>query len=74
MLAINIAKLAAAALIVLIITAFPKLATLIVFVIATPLKRSTYRVTGGRAASGITQFNYIKGILGELVNLIAEKF
>jgi len=50
-LAINIARLAAAALIILVIAAFFKRATLIVLIIATPLKRGAYKVAGRRGSN-----------------------
>jgi hypothetical protein len=50
-LAINIARLAAAAFAVPIIATPPKLAALIVLIIATPFKRNAYKAIRGRAAS-----------------------
>jgi hypothetical protein len=67
-LAINIAKLVATTLIILIAAAPLKLA------IAAPLKRSAYKAARGCAASGASWSNCIKGVLGELVNLMVEKF
>jgi hypothetical protein len=68
MLAISIARLAAAAFIILVIATPLKLA------IATPLKRSACKAIRSRAANSASWFNCIKGVLGELVNLIAKKF
>jgi hypothetical protein len=73
-LAISIAKLAAAALAILVIATPLKLTTLIVLVIAAPLKRNACKAIRGRAASSASWSDYIKGVLGELVNLIAKKF
>jgi len=60
MLAISIAKLAVVAF------AIP--------IIATPFKHNAYKAAKGYIANSITWFNYIKGILGKLVNLLKEKF
>jgi hypothetical protein len=50
-LAINIARLAVAALVVLVIAAPFKLITLAILVIAAPLRRNAYKAARGRAAS-----------------------
>jgi hypothetical protein len=51
MLAINIARLVAATLAILIIATPLKLTTLAILIIAIPLKRSAYKAIRGRAAS-----------------------
>jgi hypothetical protein len=66
-LAISVARLAAAALAIPVTAAPPK-------PIAAIPRRGACRVVGGRAASGASWFNCIKGVLGELVNLMAKKF
>jgi hypothetical protein len=71
---INIARLVATTLAVPIIATPFKLATLIILVIAAPLKRNAYKAIRGRAASGASWSDYIKGVLSKLVNLIAKKF
>ena len=73
-LAISIARLVAATLAVPIAVAPPRLAALAILVIAAPLKHSACKAVGGRAASGASWSDCIKGVLGELVNLIAKKF
>ena len=52
MLAINIAKLVATTLAILVIAILLKLTTLVIFVIVAPLKRGACKVARGRAASG----------------------
>ena len=74
MLAISIARLAATAFAILIIAAPFKLAALIVLVIAAPFKHNACKAARGCAASSASWSDCIKGILGELVNLIAKKF
>jgi hypothetical protein len=68
MLAIGVARLAAAALIVPVAAAPLKLAA------TTSPKRGACKAAGGRAASSASWSNRIKGVLGELVDLIAKKF
>jgi hypothetical protein len=72
--AINIARLVAAALAILIAAAPFKLTTLVILIIATPLKRNAYKAIRGRAASSVSWSDRIKGILSKLINLIAKKF
>ena len=63
MLIISIAKLAA--------TAFA------IPVIATPFKlmcSNTCKAIRGRVASSATQSNYIKGVLGKLIDILTKKF
>jgi hypothetical protein len=73
-LAINIAKLAATTLIVLVIATPFKLTTLVILIIAAPLKHNTYKAIRGCVASSTSWSNYIKGVLSKLINLIAKKF
>jgi hypothetical protein len=73
-LAISVARLATAAFAILVIATPLKLTTFAIPVIATPLKYSARKAIRGRAASGASWSNRIKGVLGELVNLIAKKF
>jgi hypothetical protein len=48
---------------------------LVIAIIAAPFKlacNSTYKSSKGSIASNTTWFNYIKGILGKLINIIAK--
>jgi hypothetical protein len=66
--AIGVAGPAAAAPAVPVAAAPPRLAA------AAPPRRGARRAAGGRAAGGASWSDRMKGVLGELVDLMAEKF
>jgi hypothetical protein len=71
-LAISVARLAATTLAVPIIAAPLKLTTLIVLVIVAPFKCGPFKAIRDYIASNATWSNYIKGVLGKLVNVIIK--
>jgi hypothetical protein len=73
-LAVNIARLIATTLAITVAATPLKLITLAIPIIATPFKCNACKAIRDCAANSASWSNYIKGVLGKLINLIVKKF